>query len=141
MRPPDAMFQWGTPESARPEAGIRAACERINASGWAWTAESCHGHPPGAAAEAGDALAPWRFPRPMVRFVCRIEHVGHLLRILNDVQRESHGWFEVIPGGCGAAVGWTWSDVNTFARVSDDDLDKGRAMYARVAELVGERRP
>jgi len=56
------------------------AVERINRSGWCWTAESCQGHPDAAGwmeAWAGNV-------RPMLRLVCKIENRGRLLDALLD---------------------------------------------------------
>ena len=51
------------------------AVERINASGWVWTAEACQGHP-----EDDSSIGPWAGNhRAMVRLVCRAADLGRML--------------------------------------------------------------
>ena len=68
--PPNAMDQSVDPL-------IRPICERINGSGFVWTAESCQGHPD--AAEAGT----WASNNaPFIRLVTREEDLGRMLSCL-----------------------------------------------------------
>lgn len=75
-RPTDATW-YEKPEDLRPEQLdplIRSAVERINRSGWVWTAESCQGHP-----DAETDMVWAGNTRPMLRLVCWAEDAGRML--------------------------------------------------------------
>lgn len=64
-----------TPEMIDPL--IWPAVQRINASGWVWTAESCQGHPD------AERPGPWTHnTRPMLRLVSRRGDHGRMLETL-----------------------------------------------------------
>jgi hypothetical protein len=116
---------------------ILPVCKRICESGWAWTAESCQGHPD----DNGD-VGPWaNNTKPMLRFVCANEHIGHLMSLLlqalgelSDVSQptplQSPGGFEAWP---------TRGDTHTavlvyLPAVTVGQRNAGIRVYERVAE-------
>lgn len=56
---------------------IRPICEKINASGWVWTAESCQGHP-----DACEACAWASNTAPMLRLVTLEKDLGQMMAAL-----------------------------------------------------------
>lgn len=70
--PPNKLDEWMDPL-------MRPVCEKINRSGWAWTAESCQGHPD---ADRGGAWA--GNTRPMLRLVTQSAGIGKMLAALME---------------------------------------------------------
>jgi len=127
-KPPDRLFGWGPPEDPTFwDAGMRPICERINETGWLWTAESCEGH--------GDGSA---WDHPMVRFVCHTTHVGHLLILLKEATNGLQCSTPVVYPGY--APDAEWSDVLTYIE-GDDSQAERLQRYARLAELAHRKPP
>jgi hypothetical protein len=61
---------------------IRSAVQKINASGWVWTAESCQGHPDESRTPVWASNV-----KPMLRLICRVEHEGAMLSALMAASR------------------------------------------------------
>jgi len=128
--PPQRFFGWGSwRASADWDFGVRGACVGMNQSGWVWTVESCEGH--------GDA----EWPDPMIRFVCKAEHLGRLVWLLQRAKRSTPGaeeaWVEMHPG---YDTERDWSTVLTYVR-GRAPLSVRRAIYETFATYVCEERP
>ncbi len=128
MRPPDSLFHYGPPDQpGHFDAGIRNACECINASWWLRTAESCEGH-------VDNEL----WPDPMIRFVCRSRYVGYLLFLLKSASESAPHSYPAIY--CGYAPDDEWSDVLTYIK-GGDSLETRRGVYLALAEAANTNPP
>lgn len=141
MRPPDRIFHYGPPEyDSAFEPLIRPICQRINQSGWLWTIESCEGH------GSDNPSNGWGGPRPMLRFACQTEHVGHLIVLLDRVNRQADGYqMWTIPMYADYLSDEEWCGLLTYidtAPASElETLAERRAVYARLAELAHTHPP
>lgn len=121
---------------------IRPAVAGINRSGWAWTAESCQGHP--------DATGPvWASNiRPMLRLVCRSEREGEMFSLLLQASRnmEEEAWKDALvpmrpvavviyPDGIRGRPDWCENLVYLEA-ITAFDRNCGIEMFTRFAALV-----
>jgi len=133
-RPPDAFFGWGKPwEEPFLDPGIREQCIETNKSGWLWTAESCDG---------GEPTGAWTSrPDPFIRYVCRKEHVGHLLVLVRKACCWGEPpWWAQPNIYSGHAEDGTWMDVMVYIR-GETITEAKRAAFMRVAQLAASDPP
>ena len=119
---------------------LRDAVMRINASGWLWTAESCQGHP-----DCTDSLAWAGNVKPMLRLVCRTEHLGRAMALLT--RSATYVGDELLPTAVGFEV-WPrcltqpeWSEVLVYMNIHARtvyDRNLGVEVWNRFAELVAQ---
>lgn len=118
---------------------IRPIIERLNASEYVWTAESCEGHP-----DAIDAGAWGSNTSPMLRLIARKRDQGtviyRLMEAYDAVRKEAEankqifelGGFRIYP-----QVKGSWAETLVYVAARNIyQRNQGLAVFAKFAELV-----
>ena len=135
---------WYSEPDALDLAGIdpllRETVERINGSGWCWTAESCQGHP-----DDSSEYGPWaNNTKPMMRFVVWTRDLGRLMSALvRSMYYDREGglltqscFFEVFPLPP-ARHFQEYTELLVYIQARTVwQRDEGCRAYGRLADLV-----